>query len=225
MKKLESTLPNMFIVLTAIALISAIALAYTYRQTKPVLDEQARRRQIQAVAQVTPEFDNLPTEEARTVAEFPDVVIYPAVRDGGRVGTAVRSYSENGYNGRIEVMVGFDETGEITGTTVLTHTETPGLGAKLTDESFRSQFVGMQPNDAGLTVESDGGEVDSITAATISSRAFVEAINRAWRAVEAARDAGPGTAGEWQRGPTNDIDPSGDQSDEPVAMRLRSDER
>ena len=186
MKKLESTLPNMFIVLTLIALVSAAALAFTYGQTKPILDEQARQKQIQAVAAVIPaEFDNEPTEETVTVDEYPGVEIYPAEQGGNRVGTAVRSYSDDGYGGTVTVMVGFDTDGEITGTTVLSHAETPGLGAKMTEESFREQFVGMTVDDR-LQVAKDGGRVDAITAATITSRAFCDAVNRAWAAVQAA---------------------------------------
>lgn len=186
MKKLESTLPNMLIVLTAIALISAAALAFTYGQTKPILDEQARQKQVQAVQDVLPgDFDNEPTEDAVTVDGFEGVEIYPARQGGALIGSAVRSVTGEGYGGTITVMVGFDPDGTITGTTVLSHTETPGLGAKLTEESFRSQFEGMTVGD-GLMVEKDGGEVDAITAATISSRAFCAAVNNAWRAVQAA---------------------------------------
>jgi len=184
-KKLESTLPNMFLVLTLIALLSAAALGFTYAQTKPILDEQARQREIQAVANVVPEFDNNPTEESMTPGEFPNLQIYPATRDGVRVGTAVRSYSSNAYGGDLRVMVGFNREGEITGSTVLEHAETPGLGAKLTEKSFREQFLNRRPDAQELAVTKDGGEIDSITAATISSRAFVEAVNRAWDAVEA----------------------------------------
>ena len=77
---------------------------------------------------------------------------------------------------------------------MLQHAETPGLGAKLTEASFRDQLLGMRPGTAGLAVVKDGGRVDAITAATISSRAFVEAVNRAWQAVEAARGSTPGNA-------------------------------
>ncbi|MFP4152212.1 MAG: RnfABCDGE type electron transport complex subunit G [Alkalispirochaeta sp.] len=188
MKKLESTLPNMFIVLTTIALISAAALAFTYGQTKPILDEQARERQKQAVAAVIPEeFDNAPTDEAVSPEEYDGIEIYPA-RDGDDlVGTAVRSVSDEGYGGTITIMVGFTPDGEITGTTVLSHTETPGLGEKMTEESFREQFNGLSVGD-GIAVTKDGGDIDAITAATITSRAFCDAINRAWEAVEAAGD-------------------------------------
>ena len=190
MKKLESTLPNMFLVLTVIALVSAAALAFTYGQTKPILEEQARQEQIQAVANVIPEsFDNAPTEEAITVDGYEGVEIYPATRSGRRVGTAVRSYSSDGYGGTVTVMVGFSPEGEITGTTVLSHTETPGLGAKMTEPSFRDQFVGTTVGEDGLAVTKDGGSIDAITAATISSRAFCDAVNRAWNAVQATGGA------------------------------------
>jgi electron transport complex protein RnfG len=184
----------MFVVLTVIALLSAAALAFTYSQTRPILEEQARQRQILAVSQVVPAFDNEPTAEALSPEGFDGIEVYPATRNGQRVGTAVRSWSGNGYGGTITVMVGFDPDGAITGATVLAHTETPGLGAKLTEESFLAQFEGMRVSGTGLAVAKDGGSVDAITAATISTRAFVEAVNRAWQAVEATRAASPGNA-------------------------------
>ena len=139
MKKLSSTLPNMVIVLTVIALLSAAALAFTHAQTAPILAEQARARQVAAVAEVVPAFDNNPTEEAITDPDDPAIALYPAREGERRIGTAVRSYSPSGYGGTVEVMVGFDAEGTVTGTTVLSHAETPGLGAKLTEEAFRDQ--------------------------------------------------------------------------------------
>ncbi|MCG8480112.1 MAG: RnfABCDGE type electron transport complex subunit G [Spirochaetales bacterium] len=215
MKKLESTLSNMFFVLTAIALISAAALAFTYDRTKPILDEAARRRQIAAIAEVVVPFDNAPVEEAIVSDSYPGVELYPATRDGARVGTAVRSFSAAGYGGDLVVMVGFDSEGRVTGSTVLQHAETPGLGAKITEESFRAQFVGMRPGVAPLAVRQDGGLVDAITAATISSRAFVEAINLAWRVVDAALPSVPDSVGS-----EGDLDvrPVQNEARETVAM-------
>ena len=215
MKKLESTLPNMFVVLTMIALISAAALAFTYAATLPILEEQARERQVQAVAEVVPPFDNSPTDEAITLADLPEVEVYPATRGGERVGTAVRSYTGNGYSGEIRIMVGFDQNGVITGSTVLAHAETPGLGAKLTEQSFRSQLVGMDASSGSLAVRQDGGTVDAITAATISSRAFLEAVNRAWQAVEQSRGAVPGSSAGTTPG---GISPVRDETDDTVAL-------
>lgn len=186
MKKLESTLPNMFIVLTLIALVSAAALAFTYDRTAPILAEQARQRQIAAIAEVVPEFDNVPTDEAYSADGHPGVELYPATRGGTRVGTAVRAVSPDGYGGNIAVMVGFDDEGRITGTTVLSHTETPGLGARVTEDEFREQFVGAEPGADAVEVVQDGGTIDALTAATITSRAFCDAVQRAWSALEAA---------------------------------------
>lgn len=186
MKKLESTLVNMFLVLTIISLISAAALAFTYAQTEPILEEQARQTQVRAVARVLPEFDNAPTEEVLTLDEFPGVELYPATRNGEPVGIAVRTWSGAGYGGEIRLMIGFGPDGAITGTSVLSHTETPGLGAKMSEESFQAQFVGMNPGTAPLAVVKDGGAVDAITAATISSRAFCDAATRAYEAANAA---------------------------------------
>lgn len=184
MKKLESTLPNMFIVLTVIALLSASLLALTYAQTKPILDEQARQRRIQAVVEVVPEFDNAPTEEAYFSDADPALEIFPARRGEERVGTAVRSRTDSGYAGTIELMVGFDADGAVSGVSILSHQETPGLGAKITDREFRRQFEGLRPADDPVAVVRDGGTVDAITAATISSRAVADAIQRAWNALE-----------------------------------------
>lgn len=180
MKKLESTLPNMLVVLTVIALISASALALAYNRTKPILDEHARQRRIQAVVEVVPDFDNEPTEESFFAESDPVLEIFPARIAGERVGSAVHSRSGNGYSGTIEVMVGFDAAGTVTGISVLRHQETPGLGARITEDAFRSRFVGLKPSDAPVRVIADGGEVDAITAATISSRAVAEAVQRAW---------------------------------------------
>lgn len=186
MKKLESTLPNMFVVLTLISLISAAALAFTYSQTKPILDEQARLAQIAAVSQVLPDFDNAPTEEQFPADGYPGLELFPATRGGEPVGVAVRTYSSNGYGGEVRLMVGFDAQGTITGTSVLAHSETPGLGAKMTEQSFQGQFVGINPGSEPLMVTKDGGSIDAITAATISSRAFCDAVTRAYEAAIAA---------------------------------------
>ena len=185
MKKLESTLLNMFFVLTLIALISAAALAFTFARTKPILDAQAVQAQIDAVARVLPGFDNNPTEERFVVDTYPGLELFPATRSGEPVGTAVRTFSPNGYGGEIRLMVGFTVEGVITGTSVLSHGETPGLGAKVTEESFQTQFHGIDPARESLAVVKDGGTIDAITAATISSRAFCDAIERAYAAVTA----------------------------------------
>lgn len=182
-KRLPSTLLNMFLVLTLIALISAAALAFTYSQTQPVLEALQQQRQIEAIAQVVPTFDNQPLEDRGRGRSRGGAELFRARRGGRLVGTAVRSASPNGYGGPIEIMVGFDPEGRITGVTVLGNRETPGLGAKVSDPAFLAQFRGVSAVDP-LAVAKDGGIIDAITAATISSRAFCEAINLAYAALQ-----------------------------------------
>ena len=183
-KKLASTLLNMFLVLTVISLLSAAALGFTYTQTKPVLEELQKQKQIEAVSTVISGFDNVPTEEAYSLEDFPGLELYPATNGGVPVGTAVRSFSDEGYGGTVQIMIGFDDDGVIQGTTVLSHTETPGLGAKMTEPAFLDQFVGFDPATESLSVTKDGGDVDAITAATISSRAFCDAARKAYEAAQ-----------------------------------------
>lgn len=172
MKKLQSNLVNMFLVLTVIALLSAGALAATYGWTAPILEEQARQRQIAAIAEVIPPFDNAPNEEVQIAGEHEDIRIFPGRNQGNSVGAAVQLTTNAGYGGPIDVMVGFAPDGTVTGITILRHQETPGLGARITDSAFRDQYTGQ--------VLSVDFEVDSITAATISSRAVTGAVIHAW---------------------------------------------
>ncbi len=108
---------------------------------------------------------------------------------GGKlVGAAVESYSSQGFSGDIKLIYGFDTEGNITGYAVMQHAETPGLGAKM-DEWFRSpegrrSVIGLNPSTSNLTVSKDGGDVDAITAATITSRAFLDALSRAANAFD-----------------------------------------
>ena len=183
-KQLQSTLPNMFIVLTLVCLVSAAALGFTYAQTKDRIEHLSAQKRVEAIRQVLPEFDNDPVAEEYTPESFPRLTLYPAARDGARIGTAVRTYSEQGYSGTIWIMVGFDADGVITGTSVLEHKETPGLGAKMAEQEFRSQFEGLDPAEQQLAVAKDGGDVDAITAATITSRAFGDAAERAYEALQ-----------------------------------------
>ena len=100
------------------------------------------------------------------------------------VGTAIQAGSKKGYNGLIELMVGFSPDGKIYKIDVLQQKETPGLGTKITEDKFKNQFDGQDPKSFVLKVTKDGGEVDAITAATISSRAFCEAVQKAYDAFE-----------------------------------------
>jgi len=102
--------------------------------------------------------------------------------DGELVGTAVETFTKIGFSGVIKVMVGLLPDGTINDVTVLKHAETPGLGDKMEKKKsdWSLQFRGKDPRAFKLTVTKDGGDVDVITASTISSRAFCDAVSRAY---------------------------------------------
>lgn len=182
MKKLESTFVNMFVVLSIIALVSAALLAFTYGKTSVIRAQVEQQQQQRALAAVLPEFDNSPGEEAFTREGYPLQELYPATRDGEQVGIAVRSETRRAYSGSMVMLVGFDAQGVVTGVQVLNHAETPGLGARVTEDEFLGQFVGQNLNEFDLELSSNGGEVDAITAATVTSNAAIEAVQTAFNA-------------------------------------------
>jgi len=182
-KKLPSTFPNMLIVMTVVALVSALALAVTYTATKEARELAKLKKTLTALEKVLPEFNNQPNDEKYNVSGDEELEFYPAKKDGNRVGTAIKTYSDAGFGERIWIMVGFDTNNKIINTWVVEQKETPGLGTKMKDAKFRDQFNGKDPASFKIKVKKDGGEVDAITAATISSRAFCEALERAYAAL------------------------------------------
>jgi electron transport complex protein RnfG len=175
-KKLESSLKNMALSLFLICAIMAAALGYVYSLTKGPIEMAEKNKINDAIREVVPQFDNDPGAEVYTVngLEF-----YPAKKNSEIVGVAVKSYTENGFSGRISVMVGFKPDGSICNTAVMSQKETPGLGTKIVNPKFKDQFNGKVPGVFKVSVKKDGGDVDAVTAATISSRAFCDAVNRA----------------------------------------------
>ena len=183
----ESTLLNMVVVLTAVSVITGAALGYIYKITKEPIEQANIAAQESAIRMVAPEFDNSPSQESYevTTADGLTVTVFPATKGGEPVGAAVRATSPNGFGGEIAVMVGFDNEGRILGYTILQHAETPGLGAKA-DKWFqkdgKGSVIGKNPGTDNLTVKKDGGDIDAITASTITSRAFLLAVNQAYQA-------------------------------------------
>ena len=187
-KKKESTLINMLVALFVITAVSGGLLGLVYGFTKDAIAEvdlKKNQAAIQAVlpleGEITYKADTLSYTEAGITTTFPCNLAYDA--DGNFKGAAIKT-SEGGFGGKIEMMVGFLADGTIKGTSVLSHSETPGLGANMTGP-FKDQFVDKNPASFQLTVKKDGGDVDAITAATITSRAFSKAVNKAYKAFEA----------------------------------------
>lgn len=198
MEKIKSTFITILASLTCFCLIAGTALAVANKLTEDKIAAAKAAALQEAIKKVAPEFDNDPSAEQYRVAtaDGDSLTIYPAKKGGQLVGAAVETNTKKGFGGEIRIMVGFDADQKIVNYSVLEHNETPGLGSKM-EEWFRTDkgkqsVLGRDMKGGALKVSKDGGEVDAITAATISSRAFLDAINRAYAAY--AQGAGKGDA-------------------------------
>lgn len=183
MAKKESTLLNMVLALGIITLAASTALGYIYELTKDPIAAARLAKRIKAIGMVVPAYDNNPVDDMYRlpVPQGGDSLeVYPVSEGGAPAGYAVRTVSARGYGGEVWLMVGFLPDGTIHDISVLEHKETPGLGTKLAEDPFRGQFKGKNPGSFDLRVKKDGGEVDALTGATISSRAFGEATQLAY---------------------------------------------
>ena len=201
MKKLESTLTNMVLVLTGVAVVMGGVLAFVNHLTEGPINDQKAKALADGIKTVMVS-DDIVVAKTDTVRQNDakgkemTYIIYQA-RDaqGKELGAAVES-TTGGFGGDLKVLVGFDAEGKILGYTLLEHAETPGLGAKA-DKWFqrgeKGDIIGKTPAEP-LTVSKDGGQVDAITASTITSRAFLLAVNNAYNAYKAtpATDAESG---------------------------------
>ena len=185
MKKLESSLKNMLLVLTGVTAISVALLAYVNELTKEPIAQANAKTLSDAVSAVVPGFDNDPIADKKTQeVNGVEYSVYPATKEGKFIGAAVEATSM-GFGGELKVLVGFDAEGKIIDYSLLSHAETPGLGSKAADwfkKGNKGDITGMNPGEASLTVSKDGGKVDAITASTITSRAFLNAVNVAYAA-------------------------------------------
>ncbi|MFH1000764.1 MAG: RnfABCDGE type electron transport complex subunit G [Bacteroidota bacterium] len=178
--KTQSTFFNMVIVLFVVTSLAGLALGSVYNLTKEPIEIAKQKKLNDAIKAVLPEFDQI---QEKTVQEADGTEIlqfYIAKKDSVVIGTAVNTYTMKGFSGLIKLMVGFLPDGSIHNISVLEHKETPGLGTKMAEPKFKDQFIGVHPAEFNLKVKKDKGDVDAITAATISSRAFGDAAQRAY---------------------------------------------
>lgn len=187
MAKLESSFKNMVLVLSGITLFAAMTLASVYSFTKEPIALSKMAKQQKAIQDVLPPgYDHL--AEPITIKDGNEILVVNKAYDktGKFIGAAVQSSSNNGFSGKIVVMVGFDSEGTIVNYAVLDQKETPGLGTKMVDwfktEKGKQDIRGKNAGISNLTVSKDGGEIDAITAATISSRAFLFTVRGAYHA-------------------------------------------
>ena len=186
MAKTESTFKNMVLSLTLISLVASACLGFAYELTKKPIEMSVLNKKLDAIKQVVPGFNNDPNAEMYRLptGDGDSLEIYPAKKDSVIIGYAVNTYTKKGFSGNISMMAGFRADGTIINITVLDQKETPGLGTKMTEPKFKDQFNDKNPSEFILKVKKDGGQVDAITAATISSRAFCDAVQRAYNTLQ-----------------------------------------
>ena len=184
---MKSTLLNMTAVLFGITLAASAGVGVVNMITEEPIAAAKEEATKAALTEVLPAFDATEAEEL-TIDEM-SITVYTATKEGAVSGYAVQSMTKQGFGGVVRLMVGFTPEGEVVNVNVLEQTETPGLGTKMADEgnvllaSVKGQKLEEKKLVNGkLAVKKDGGDVDALTAATISSRAYVDAINRAWMA-------------------------------------------
>lgn len=184
--KKESNFINMVLTLFIVSAIAAFALGGVYTLTKEPIALAQKQKLENAIKVVLPDFDNIKTIKAPSGDGGDSLILYIGSKNDKIVGTAVKTYTMKGFGGLVELMVGFNPDGSIFNTSVLSHKETPGLGDKMdvSKSNFPIQFKGKNPATYKLKVKKDGGDVDAITAATISSRAFCDAVQRAYNTFE-----------------------------------------
>ena len=185
MKKLDSSLKNMVLSLTGFSILAGTLLGLGNYVTKEPISQAQAKILSDAIAVVVPGFDNNPVESSEKV-EMNGVTytVYKATRAGEPIGVAVES-SADGFGGKLTILVGFDNDGNILNYSLLSHSETPGLGSKASGwfkKDAKGDIIGRNPGKDRLAVSKDGGQIDAITASTITSRAFLTAVNNAYAA-------------------------------------------
>ena len=188
---MKSTLLNMTAVLFGITLVASAGVGAVNLITEEPIARAKEAATVAALNEVLPAFDR--TVPAEMMIDEMPITVYTATKEGAVTGYAVQTMTKQGFGGAVRMMVGFTPAGEVVNVNVLEQTETPGLGTKMADEgnpllgSIQGQRLEEKKLvDGKLAVTKDGGDVDALTAATISSRAYVDAINRAWMAYKSA---------------------------------------
>lgn len=190
MAKRESTFINMVTTLLLVTLVAAATLGYVYDLTKKPIEIARLKAQQEAIEKVLPVFERL-GDSYRVAAESgaDSLEFFPAFNGPDLVGVAIKTYTKKGFSGLVTVMAGIGKDGNFSGYEILEHSETPGLGSKMgvwfkNQDKPKQNVIGKSPKTANFKVVKDGGDIDAITASTISSRAFLDAMTRAYNSYE-----------------------------------------
>ncbi len=180
-KKKEPGLLSLVVVLTVICLVMAALLGMVDKVTAPAIAANTEKTVVESLQKVLPadSYDDLYPEEKGGYTGSVNYVT--TVYQAGDKGYVVRVSPTSGFSGAIDMMAGFDNDGLVTGISIISHSETSGLGANATKPEWQEQFKGLEGE---ATVEKDGGQIVALTGSTITSRAVCDGVNAARAAVE-----------------------------------------
>lgn len=187
MAKLESSLKNMVLSLAIISFGASAILGGVYVLTQQPIEKAAELKKETAIKDVLPKSANLKIgkEVEISLSSYSEkFIVYPAFENNELVAVAIETFDNSGYGGKIQSMVGFDAEGKIVDYSILSMSETPGLGEKVTSwfktKRNKQDIRGKIPADESFKVSKDGGDIDAITASTITSRAFLNSVKTAY---------------------------------------------
>ena len=193
-----SNAPRLIASLTVVCVVSAFCLSVVNGMTKTPIHEQERLAKLKAVRAVLPEFDNDPISDTLSVetgseGDSKRILVYVGKKNGSPSGIAFEALGE-GYGGMISMVLGIDVNGQVSGVHILKHAETPGLGSRINEPGFRQALKGKSLANSklfrgDLAVKKDGGDIDAIAGATISSRGVTTAVSQGLRFFEAHKAA------------------------------------
>ena len=181
---------NLSLRLALICAVAALLLSQVNALTREPIRQAMLRAKMEAVEAVLPLFDNSPDADRVTLADAAgdSVDYYRGFLEDEPTGAAFRALSGAGYSGEIELMVGVDTGGRVSGVRILRHAETPGLGAKYADPALHTDYyAGRGLADTDWRVGKDGGDLDAVTGATVTGRAQAGAISAALSGYEERR--------------------------------------
>lgn len=177
--KKESSFFNMVSTLLVVTLVAGLALGAVFNLTEEPIEKAKKLKQENAIKAVLDDFDRIESKNIKSAYdEEQDLLFNVAYKGDQMVGVAIETFTNNGFGGTVKLMIGLSLDGTINNISVLEHKETPGLGDKMekSKSSWSDQFNGKKGK---VALKKNGGEIDAITAATISSNAFIDAVNRA----------------------------------------------
>ena len=172
----KSSFRNMTLCLFVICIVCSAVLAGVYAVTAEPIAAAEKAKNENAIKEVLPP-SAVVIEKEETVPFEGVTYTYNRAFDaeGNTVGCAI-NVAPSGFGGPIKMKVGFNAEGVVWNVKVLSHAETPGLGAKCTEPAFADQFRELNPSETKIMVTKDGGDINAITASTITSRAYAEGV-------------------------------------------------